>query len=161
MGASPDTRNILWSTTLSCALRDGGAWCSMGMRLSAICGVVDKHVCQVVMLVPAGLASPGTWSGDVHVRPEGGLAVGTPGLVLPVPLGYCQGFDCGLGRTLPLRHCRGSVLGRGSLPSHQVPLGALPGPLGHCQGRMLGRGFLPSFHVAGPWAGFPAIVSYS
>ena len=70
----------------------------MGMRLSAICEVVDKHVCQVAVPVPVGLATPGTWSGDVYAEPGGELVVGTPGLVLPVPLGYCQGFDCGLGQ---------------------------------------------------------------
>ena len=74
----------------------------MGMRLSAIREVVDKHVCQLAVPVPVGLASLGTWSGDVHVEPGGELAVGTPGLVLPVPLGYGQGFDCGLGLALPL-----------------------------------------------------------
>ena len=74
----------------------------MGMRLSAIREVVDKHVRQLAVPVPVGLASLGTWSGDVHVEPGGELAVGTPGLVLPVPLGYGQGFDCGLGPTLPL-----------------------------------------------------------
>ena len=73
----------------------------MGMRLSAICEVVDKHVCQLAVPVPVGLATLGTWSGDVHVQPGGKLVVDTPGLVLPVPLGYCQGFDCGLGLTLP------------------------------------------------------------
>ena len=73
----------------------------MGVRPSAIYEVVDKHVCQVAVPVPVGLATLGTWSGDVHVQPEGELVVGTPGLVLPVPLGYCQGFDCGLGPTLP------------------------------------------------------------
>ena len=78
----------------------------MGMRLSAIREVVDKHVCQLAVPVPVelavpvpvGLASLGTWSGDVHVEPGGELDVGTPGLVLPVPLGYGQGFDCGLGQ---------------------------------------------------------------
>ena len=89
----------------------------MGMRLSAICEVVDKHVCQLAVPVPVGLATPDTWSGDVHAEPGGKLVVGTPGLVLPVPLGYCQGFDCGLGPTLSLGHCRGSILGRGSIPS--------------------------------------------
>ena len=74
----------------------------MGMRLSAICEVLDKHVCQLAVPVPVGLATLGTWSGDVHVEPGEELVVGTPGLVLPVPLGYCQGFDCGLGLTLPL-----------------------------------------------------------
>ena len=74
----------------------------MGMRLSAICEVVDKHVHQVAVPVPMGLATLGTWSGDVHVQLGGKLVVGTPGLVLPVPLGYCQGFDCGLGLTLLL-----------------------------------------------------------
>ena len=56
----------------------------MGMRPSAICEVVDKHVCQVAMPVPVGLATLGTWPGDVHVQPEGELVIGTPGLVLPV-----------------------------------------------------------------------------
>ena len=46
----------------------------MGMRLSAICEVVDKHVCQVAVPVPVGLATLDTWSGDVHVQPEGGEA---------------------------------------------------------------------------------------
>ena len=72
----------------------------MGVRLSAICKVVDKHVCQVAVPVPVGLATLGTWSGDVHVQPGGKLAVGTTGLVLSVPLGYFQGFDCGLVLTL-------------------------------------------------------------
>ena len=96
----------------------------MGMQVSAICEAVDKHVCQVAVLVPVGLATIGTGSGDVYVEPEGKLAVGTPGLVLPVPLGYCQGFDCGLGPVLLLRRCQGSTLGRGSLPSRWMPLGA-------------------------------------
>ena len=72
---------------------------------------------QVAMLVPVGLATLGTWSRDVYVEPGGKLAVGTPGLVLPVPVGYCQGFDCSLGLTLLLGRCQGSILGRGSLPS--------------------------------------------
>ena len=83
----------------------------MGMRLSAICEVVDKHLCQVAVPVPVGLATLGTWSGDVHVQPGRKLVLDSLDLVLPVPLGYCQGFECGLG------HCRGSILGRGSLPS--------------------------------------------
>ena len=95
-------------------------------RLSAICEVVDEHVCQVVVLVPVGLATTGTWSEDIYVELGGKLAVGTPGLVLPVPLGYCQGFDCGLELTLPLGRCQGSMLGRGSLPSRWMPLGAWP-----------------------------------
>ena len=74
----------------------------MGMRPSAIREVVDKHVCQLAVPVPVGLVSLGTWSGDVRVEPGEELVVGTPGLVLPVPLGYGQGFDCGLGLTLPL-----------------------------------------------------------
>ena len=64
----------------------------MGMRPSAICEVVDKHVCQVAMPVPVGLVTLGTWSGDDHVQPGGKLVVSTSGLVLPVQLGVLLGL---------------------------------------------------------------------
>jgi hypothetical protein len=84
------------------------------------------------------------------------LVVGTPGLVLLVPLGYCQGFDCGLGLTLPLGHCQGSIPGRGSPTELVDAAGALPGPLGHCQGNVPGRGSPTEFICYGPIGGLPS-----
>jgi hypothetical protein len=58
----------------------------MGVQLSAICEVVGNHVQLQAASVPMEPVGIGTGSGDVLDMGEGRLVVGTPGLVLSVPL---------------------------------------------------------------------------